>query len=199
MFKAPSKHPTQAGGITILVALMLLVLLTIAAVSMSRNAFREVVISASARQGAMARDIADSGEEWGIYYVNALKTPDTTSSQNLQTLATTLARNNTAGIAYDIYSQAAVALPNSATPQADLQVPAASGNGMNIALTLMGKMPMPGTSQGAGTPGSGYTPGAGSTSLTAPDIWAIRSDSQVNTGSVTFQHSKEVWLSTPPR
>jgi hypothetical protein len=34
---------SQSGGITILVALMLLVFLTIVAVGMSRNSFREVV------------------------------------------------------------------------------------------------------------------------------------------------------------
>jgi Tfp pilus assembly protein PilX len=200
MPKSSESLHSQSGAITILVALMLLVLLTVAAVSMSRNSFREAVISGTTRQGAMARNIGDSGVEWGILYIDALNHPGpTASSQNLQTLANTLLAGNIYGIPYDVKTKATVTLPNTATVPADLQVPAASGNGMNIALTCMGKMAMTMTTQTAGSPGMGYTPAAGSTALTAPDLWAIRSDAVVVSGSVTFLHSKEAWISTRPR
>ena len=51
---------SQRGGITIIVTLMLLVLLTISAVAMSRNAFREVVISGTTRQGSMVRNMPEA-------------------------------------------------------------------------------------------------------------------------------------------
>jgi len=62
-----------------------------------------------------------------------------------------------------------------------------------------GKLETTMTTQTAGTPGTGNTPASGATSLTAPDLWAIRSDAQVNQGPVMFVQSKEVWISTPPR
>lgn len=203
MPKSPSTQHSQAGGITILVTLMLLVLLTIAAISMSRNSFREVVISGTTRQGAMARNVADSAVEWSILYSDPGNHPGTTtSSTSFQALATTLLTSNTFGIPYDVSTGNAIAiasLPNTAAVPADLQMPAASGNGANLALTCMGKMAMTMTTQTAGTPGTGNTPASGSQSLTAPDLWAVRSDGQVNQGSVTFVHSKEGWISTKSR
>jgi Tfp pilus assembly protein PilX len=46
----PRANQAQTGAITIMVALMLLVLLTLSAIGMSRNSFREVVNSAFSRQ-----------------------------------------------------------------------------------------------------------------------------------------------------
>ena len=206
MPKPSPKLHVQSGGITILVTLMLLVLLTIAAVSLSRNSFREVIISGTTRQGAMTRNLADSGIEWSILYMDPVNHPgNTTSSTKLQALATSLLANNTFGIPYDVNTQTAITststiqLPNTAAVPADLQIPLTSGNGANIALTCMGKMAQTMTTQTAGSTGTGNTPASGSISLTAPDVWAVRSDAQVTQGAVTFWHSKEVWISTPPR
>ena len=191
----------QSGGITIIVALMLLVLVTIAAVSMSRNSFREVVTSGTTRQGAMVRNLADSGVEWCILYSDPINHPGATASSTaLQAVARTLLTSQIFGVPYDVNTQAAITtFPNNNSVPTDLMVPAASGNGSNIALTCMGKMPQTMTTQTAGTPGTGNTPASGSISLTAPDLWAVRSDAQVTQGPVTFQHSKEAWISTPPR
>src|ERR1035438_110712 len=130
MSKPSSTLHTQSGGITILVTLMLLVLLTIAAGSMSRNSFREVVISGTTRQGAMTRNLADSGIEWSILYIDPINHPgNTTSSTALQAIASTLLRNQIFGVPYDVSSQAAITtLPNVSAMPADLQMPAASGN-----------------------------------------------------------------------
>lgn len=194
------RQDPQAGAITILVALMLLVLLTIAAFGMSRNALRDIAISGTTRQGAMARNVADSGIEWSIYYLDPINHPGTTaSSTNLQTLASTLLAGNLCGVPYDVTSHAPSTLPNTTTLPADLQVPAGSGNGTNLALTCMGKLPTTGTSQTAGSVGTGNTPASGFVTLTNPDLWAIRSDAQVNQGPIMFIHSKEAWISTPPR
>ena len=204
-----SKRPTRAahpasceqGGITILVALMLLVFLTIAAIGMSRNSFREIVVSGTSRQGAMARNVADSGIEYGILWMQ----PSTmrpaasgTSAESLQSLASWLVTGQRYGTPYKL-DQSAFSSCNTSAPASDLQVPASSGNGFNLALTAMGKMPMTGQSQTAGSSGIGYTPAAGNLALVAPDLWALRSDGVVNAGGATFFHSKEAWISSPPR
>jgi len=197
----PTIH-SQSGGITIMVTLMMLVFLTITAVGMSRNSIRQTIISGTARQGAMVRNVGDSGVEWSILYIDPIHHPASSGSElAFQNVARTLLVDKINGIPYDIASQAPMdhaSLPNTATPPADLQVPAASGNGFNIALTCMGKAPIVDTSQTAGSPGSGNTPAAGSVSYTAPDLWSIRSDAQINSG-VQFVHSKEAWITTPPR
>ena len=198
MLQTPS---AQRGGITILVALMLLVLLTVTAVGMSRNAFREVVISGTERQGAQARNVADSGCEYGILWMSppSLRVaPASSSAEKLQGLAAHLLEDQLYGTPYDL-GQNACTTSNTGTPPADLQVPAQSGNGFNLALTAMGKLPTANQSQSAGSVTSGFTPAIGGLNLAAPDLWALRSDGVAKAGEVTFYHSKEAWISTPPR
>ena len=137
------ERSAERGGITILVALMLLVFLTITAIGMSRNAFREVVISGTTRQGAMVRNVADSGVEYGILWIEppSLRPGATGPAAQLQALTTYLQTNVLYGLAYNL-DQTAYTASNTATPPAELQVPPLSGNGFNLALTAMGKMPM---------------------------------------------------------
>jgi hypothetical protein len=191
-------RPAQAGGITILVALMMLVLLTISAVGMSRNSFREVVSSGLSRQGAMARDLADSGIEWSMYWIAPANLPNAPAGPALQLateMKTLLANNTMAGVAYDITTG------NPYTPGGALSVgmevpgPAGVTEGFTLGLTRMGKLPLMGMSQGSGQ--GAYTPAAGTTMVQAPDLWAVRSDAQVQQGGVTFVHAKEGWVSTP--
>ena len=193
----------QRGGITILVSLMLLVLLTSAAIGMSRNSFREIVTSGTSRQGAMTHNLADSGIEFGIMWLQpsgTIPAGSGTSALKLQALATSLVTNSKYGISYKLADSSVAAGLDSSTPLADLQVPAGSGNGYNLALTCMGKVPMTDTSQTTGSSTSGYTPAAGSIDLAAPDIWSLRSDGVVNAkGLMKFTHSKEAWISSPPR
>lgn len=202
IFPGSGKPSPQRGGITILVVLMLLVFLTITAVGMSRNSFREIVVSGTTRQGAMARNVADSGIEFGILWMqpSSMRTAASGSSAaTLQTLSTSLVAGQLYGSPYKL-DGSAYTTTITTTPPADLQVPAGSGNGFNLALTAMGKIPMTNQSQTAGSSSSGYTPAAGNLAVTAPDLWAIRSDGVVNASSVmTFLHSKEAWISSPPR
>jgi hypothetical protein len=178
---------------------MLLVFLTITALGMSRNSFREVVVSGTTRQGSMVSNVADSGVEFGILWIQPASQRAATSGSSadkFQTLATNLKTGELFGLPYNLDGTAYTA-SNTATPPADLQVPAGSGNGFNLALTAMGKMPMTNQSQTVGSSGTGYTPGAGNLALTAPDLFAVRSDGVVNVGGVTFLHSKEAWISKP--
>ncbi len=195
--QASLRH-SQFGGITILVALSLLVLLTIAAVSMSRNSFREIVISGTSRQGAMARNSADSGIEWSLYWMDLANTPSASGTGTLlATLKTKLLRNDSlAGQPYDVISQNLYTAPSTAL-QGDQTFSTVPGTtqAFSIALTRMGKLPITDMSQGV-TQGT-FSPAQGGIANQAPDLWAFRSDGQVKVSSVTFNHSKEAWITTP--
>ena len=195
-----SSDPAQAGAITIMVSLLMLVLLTLAAVGMSRNAFREIITSGFSRQGAVARNVADSGVEWSIYWMDQVNGANAGgTAANLAQLKRALLKDDTlAGVAKDLSAvdgsvNYAVGLSPASGPQ--LLGPAGTTATVTIGLTRMGKLPIAGISQGAGA--GAFTPAAGSASLQAPDLWAVRSDAQVTQSAVTFVHAKEVWISTP--
>lgn len=201
---------SQAGGITIMVALMLLVLLTIAAVGMSRNSFRETVISGTVRQGAMTRNTADSGIEWGLYWIHtdsvASPTPTATA---LKALKNHLNMNEPlSGRAFDPSTLSLYDTANPPAYPADLTLPihtSASGtvttSGYSVALIRMGKLPVADMTQTADA--SGSQAAAGKEVKQAPDLWALRSDARVTVGTgllaPTYVHSKEAWITTPVR
>ena len=205
----PSPRPAtrshgQTGAITIMVALMLLVLLTIAAVSMSRNSFREIVSSGFSRQGAMADSVAESGLDWAVYWLDPGNTPSAAnpSAVNLIALKQSLKMDDTLeGLPKTITDTSGgtnyVFSPGSTTPTADLSWtgPSSVTEGYTIGLTRMGKLPVTGMSQGAGA--GAFTPAAGTVNTQAPDLWAVRADAQVVQGNVTFYHGKEAWITTP--
>ena len=193
---------SQAGGITIIVALMLLVLLTVAALAMSRNSLREIVTSGFSRQGAMARNVADSGINWSIHWIDLEngKVASGTALQLVRLKAGLLANDTLSGRAKDINSTdftAPLDYVPGGTLQGELQLPGSAGvtQGYTLGLTRMGKLPITMMSQGSGS--GAFTPASGGPLKQAPDLWAIRSDAQVIQGPTTFIHSKEVWISTP--
>ncbi len=189
---------------TILVALMLLVLLTIAAMAMARNSLREIATTGFSRQGAMARNVADSGLEWSIHWLdveNGKLAPSDNAAEKLTQLKATLLQDLTlAGVARDLASPSSpVVYAPGRTVLLGQSLSHISGatQGFTLGLTYMGKLPVAGMSQGAGS--GAFTPAAGGQALQAPDLWAIRSDAQVVQGGVTFIHGKELWVSTPVR
>ena len=200
MVQQPDPHSSQTGGITIMVALMMLVLLTLAAVGMSRNAFREIVSSGFSRQSAMTREVADSGLEWCTYWISLANSGSATGAALLlnNEMTTLLVTPSLAGVAKDITTGGNYS--PGGTLQANMSVPGPSGitQGFTIGLTAMGQPAIEGMSQGIGqgayAPASANTTGSGSS---APYLWAIRSDAQVIQGNVTFTHGREAWVSTP--
>ncbi|MBP7617203.1 MAG: hypothetical protein KA743_01730 [Geothrix sp.] len=196
-------HDSQAGGITIIVTLMLLVLLTVAAMGMSKNAIRELAISGTSRQGSMARNVADSGIEWSVYWLDVKNSPSSTGTAlGLANLKSKLAQDDTlSGRAYSPIDQGLYPTATLPTPPTDMVLGAVSGTtqGYTVALTRMGKLPIMNMSQGTGP--ASFSPAQGTESKQAPDLWALRSDSQVQVGSgllaTRFFHSKEAWISTP--
>jgi len=205
-----SLRDPQAGGITIIVTLMLLVLLTVAAMGMSKNALRELAISGTSRQGSMARNVADSGIEWAVYWMTDDNAGSATGTAvKLRDLRTILAKDDTlSGRAFDPLAStfsSTQGLYNGGslpTPATDMVVGALSGTtqGFTVGLTRMGKLPIANMSQGNGP--AAFAPAQGNISLQAPDLWALRSDSQITVGSgllsSRFFHAKEAWISSPP-
>ena len=184
-----------------MVTLSLLVLLTIAAISMSKNSFKEIRTSGFRRQGAMARNVADSGIEWSIYWIQ-LDDPaagDDAAEKFIALKNNLIEGGLLHGTAIDIFTQGhyqpgnssgiAVYYPKDIEQKFELD--------FTIGLTGMGKMPIVNMSQGQGS--GAFTPAAGREAPQAPDLWAIRSDARVKQASATFTHAKEAWVSTPAK
>jgi hypothetical protein len=200
----------QEGGVTILVALSLLALLTVAALGMSKNSFKEIRTSGFLKQGAMARNVADSGIHWSLYWIGATDSTDE-AAQKFITLKNTLARDNTRsgklwGINATEYrpsgplSADGVLMPRpSSNPDFQAAFEADYEQGFTVGLMRMGKLPVTNMSQGAGA--GAFAPAAGGAMPQAPDLWAVRSDTQVRPAKagITFTYAKEAWISTPVR
>jgi hypothetical protein len=200
----------QEGGVTILVALSLLALLTVAALGMSKNSFGEIRASGFSRQGAMARNVADSGIHWSLYWMGVADSADE-AAQKLISVRDTLEKDNGAsgkllGLNAKEYAPGGplaangILLPRpSSLPEFRAGSEADYEQGFTIGLMRMGKLPVTNMSQGAGA--GAFAPAAGGAAPQAPDLWAVRSDAQVRPGraGVTFTHAKEAWISTPAR
>lgn len=173
-------HP-EAGGITIVVTLMLLVLLTVAAVAMSKNALREMIVSGTSRQGAEVRGLADSGLEYSIFWMiqerenrPTVSATATTGYPGLINLMDKLRDQPELGGIYNLVGTSA-----------DMKVTPSTGKTGTFDLWMlqMGKLPIVLTSQ--------------IDERLLPDLWAIRSNGVLDYGgSSQFQHSREMWVST---
>ncbi|WP_306589858.1 PilX N-terminal domain-containing pilus assembly protein [Geothrix sp. 21YS21S-4] len=172
---------SEAGGITIVVTLMLLVLLTVASVAMAKNALREMIVSGTSRQGAEVRTVADTGLEYTIYWMiqerenrPAVDSSVTTGYQRLIWVLDQLRDNPELGGQYfkvGTSSDMTVSLGTGKTGTFDLWA------------LQMGKLPIVLTSQ--------------IDERLKPDLWAIRSNGVYDYGgSMQFQHSRETWVST---
>ena len=183
MFKPrvrPLDHP-EAGGITIVVTLMLLVLLTVASVAMSKNALREMIVSGVSRQGAEVRGLADSGLEYSVYWMiqerenrPTVSPTVTTGYEGLINTMDKLRSQPELGGSYFLVGSSP-----------DMTVTPATGKTGTFDLWMlhMGKLPIVLTSQ--------------IDERLKPDLWAIRSNAVLDYGgAMQFQHSREIWVST---
>ncbi len=181
----------QSGGVTILVALMLLVLLTVAAIAMSRNALREVIISGTVRQGAEARNVADTGIEWSCYWL----TPDG---------AVTKAEPDAGASDFEGKVKE---LSGSMELSGELRTVDAAGvmkrtgtdgatRSYSLGVIRMGKQQLDLTGGAPSTGAGGMTQAIPPELL--PDIWSIRSTGKLDYGGIAFQHTREAWATAPP-
>ena len=186
--RSTSLKASQQGGITILVVLMLLVLLTVTAFGLSRNAIRENIISGTARQGMVVRNIADAGLELAVFWLDDANgaSSGTPGAVALQTKVNNLLVNRTLAGEYQH-------IP-AGTANTDMIVNS-SGDSQyfDMSLMSMGKLPVVMTSQNIIATNS-------PSEALFPDLWAARADAHYVQGSVVdFVHGKEAWISTKAR
>lgn len=72
----PTSRPQELGGIAILVVLVLLSIMTVAAVSVGSTSLREISITGNESVGRKAAEAADAGMDWTIAWSN----PDATGA-----------------------------------------------------------------------------------------------------------------------
>ena len=184
----------EAGGITILVTLLLLVLLTISALAMSKNALREVIITGTSRQGSQVRNLADTGLEWSIFWL--MDDPTGTrpavaadsGASALRTLKGQLVTSQQTGIMSPAIKDTGAVKDMTLTP-----------DGVNptqrfeLFLTFMGNPPLKYT---------GAIANASSIAAASPatvQLWSVRSDGYIDySGGTTFLHKREAWFTVPP-
>lgn len=186
----------QTGAITILVALFLLVLLTIAALAMSHNALREVIISGTVRQGTEVRNVADNGLEWSCYWL----TPDSSGLTKATPDAGAKAFGDVVRELSSNPEYSGVIKPVSATGAVMTRSEAdGATRKFSLGVILMGKQQLDLTG-GAPSTGAGGMTTAVPTQL-LPDIWSIRSTGTLSYGvtGADFQHIREAWVTAPPQ
>lgn len=89
----------QRGGMTIVMALILLAVMSLAAFSLSRNAIRELSTTGHVIQGGKASEAADAGLDWFIVWslppnmTLSIATPGATGSYNLARALSDIADN----------------------------------------------------------------------------------------------------------
>ena len=180
----------EAGAITILVTLMLLVLLTVWAVAMSKNALREVIITGTSRQGAQVRNLADTGLDWSIYWM----TDDTSYARAAPATGTGAKALRDQKAAMVASAQTGILSPVIST--ADMKTSATGVNPVQrfeLFATYMGNIPLNYT-QGTVTKTS-----IDAKSPATVQLWSVRSDGYVEyTGGPTFVHRREAWFTLPP-
>jgi len=187
----------QTGGITILVALFLLVLLTISALAMSGNSLREAIISGTVRQGTEVRNVADNGIEWSCYWLNS----DTTGlTKAVPDVAATAFREKVDELAHNPELRGFVRSIDPTGVMTKTESSDGATRAFKLDLTLMGKLQIDMVG-GAPSTGAGAISKAVANEL-MPDIWSVRSTGTLDYSGVTgatFQHSREAWLTVPPQ
>jgi hypothetical protein len=77
----PTRRERQRGGITILVALVLLAVMALGAFSLSRNTLRDAVASGYTGQGLKAAEAADAGLDWFMVWGHPDNQPSATTAK----------------------------------------------------------------------------------------------------------------------
>jgi hypothetical protein len=162
---------SQAGGVVILVVLSLLVLMTVAAMGMSRNSLREVMIVGSARQAASVRQLADAGLEFSLLWSDPQNVGTGAGAKDYQEkMRYLLVTPEEQGNYHDI-------------PKGSGDMKMTSGDTYELRLLRLGKLPVLKTS----VPDERLY----------NDIWVSQSVGVAKVGTLVFQHRKEAWLTTP--
>lgn len=173
----------ERGGVTIVVALLLLALMMVWALAMSRTSMQEVMITGAMKQGLEVRNVADGGLEWAMTHMQ----PDPTGLRATGDGAGDMLKQMMLNLQSDPELQGSpltlVAQAN--TPMVDTFRTGAART-FDVELIRMGKLKMALTSVGQVA------------DTLHPDFWSVRSKAQLKyDNGPTFRHTRELWLSTP--
>jgi Tfp pilus assembly protein PilX len=180
----------------ILVALMLIVLLTLAGIGASRNAIRELSITGDVVQGAKANASADAGLDW----FQAWSYSANTGAGGVGNTIPTIMSNLQNGTLTNSAGQATTTL-QSASLGGDMVMGASNSNvlqNFDIQLTFLGLL-----AQQTGSSGGGNHAGTGNNATTNFNLWGVtavgRSTVQDSTGHaiMAFQNQRQALSLTP--
>lgn len=183
------RNSKEQGGVTIMVALFLLVLLTISAMAMSKNALREVIISGTTRQGADVRNIADTGLEWSMCWMTESGRPAPAAGSDADAL-----RQLVIPLAADATRQG---LPQSFTRSLGGEMTISQTGGVNrwfdLEITNMGSLKLLGSA-------SNPPLQMGQFDAATLQLWSVRSNASADYGGgQVFNHSREAWFTLLPK
>lgn len=179
----------EKGGVTILVALMLLVLLTISAMAMAKNSLREVIISGTTRQGADVRNIADTGLDWSMCWITDSSRAAPASGSDAEALRTLV--NDLAGDA----TRQGIAQPFTRPIGGEMTISQTGTvtRSFDLAVTTMGEVELQGTQRNPQDFIGKFNPAT-------LQLWSVRSNALANYGGgMEFMHSRESWFTLPPK
>jgi len=181
------RAPRQRGGITILVTMLLLVLLTIASLALSKSSIRQAITSGTIRQAAQAQNLADAGIEWAVYWV----APDFSSTRATPTSGALSLQ----GIRDSLQLAGSYGTPAATLSTSDMTLSSASGltQSFDVTVTLMGQVFPGGTSMNV------TRLNATATTATALNLWGVRTNGLLAySGGPTFVHRREAWFTAAP-
>jgi Tfp pilus assembly protein PilX len=176
----------EAGGIVILVALSMLILLTIASLAMAKNSMREVITTGTMRQGAQSQNLADAGLEWSLYWM----TDDLTGTRSAPSGGALAVR--TMKEAFVKSTQAGVLSAVITDPDMTLYSDPSVTQKFQLYMTYMGTPMLTLTSEVAGKSS------INAISPATLQLWSLRADGMVQYPGITFTHRREAWFTVPP-
>jgi len=190
-FRAP-----QQGGLTIIMALVLVGVMGAATFSLSRNAIRELSMAGTIIQGNKAAAAADAGLDWVIIWgqgaVNEPSflgaTPSSKATSLLSMIKTTIA--STTGypaVTITAGGDASMEMGSAATKQ-----------DFDIEGRFLGTLP-PGRTGGGSSDNSGASGGTKVSGSSGEYFWRYLSTGRATpTGAATFQSQRELVATLPP-
>lgn len=178
----PRNHET--GGVTILVALALLGMLTVGAFGLSRGTLRELMVLGAQRQGGQAQESAESALGWSLSALEApAQDPDPgrmALHQAVQALA-----DGMPDLGHEVWIPAAGSMVS--------RLPGGEQALFQVGLTPMGRMAPPLSS----VLPEGLVPGR-EQGLSGVMVWRIQAKSEVRVGSgMGFRGGSEAWVLDP--
>ncbi len=193
MFTLPIRQvrAQEHGGITIMVALMLLVLLTVTAMSMSKNSLREIMVTGTMRQAVEVKSQADTGLDWSLYWIaSGTGVPAPTTGQPGATRFVLLRDKLQEFKDKDYQKGRWYFVDTTAQKYQDLYNSYISIERWNdLDVMYMGKIDMDPTAQNQE---------ARIVTQIQPDIFCVRARATAKfPNGLTFKHTREVWTTIP--